>query len=48
MIAQKLNPFYKILKAEVPNNITSELKDIFESVNKAISDAYELALKQPL
>ena len=47
-MAGKLNPFYKLLKAEVPINITSELKETFDSVNKALSDACELALKQPI
>ena len=47
-IAEKLNPFYKLLKTEVPINITSELKEIFDSVSKALSDACELALKQPI
>ena len=46
-MAEKLNPVYKLLKAEVPNNITSELKESFDSVNKALSDACQLALKQP-
>ena len=43
--AEKLNPFYKLLKTEVPINITSELKETFDSVNKALSDACELASK---
>ena len=47
-MAEKLNPFYKLLKAEIPINITSELKETFVSVNKALSDACELALKQPI
>ena len=47
-IAEKLHPFYKLLKTEVPINITSDLKESFDSVNKALSDAYELALKQPI
>ena len=47
-MAEKLNPFYKLLKAEVPINITSELKETFDSVNKALSDACHLALKQPI
>ena len=47
-MAQKLNPFFKLLKAEVPINITSELKETFDSVNRALSDACELALKQPI
>ena len=46
-MAEKLNPFYKLLKAEVPINITSELRETFDSVNKALSDACQLALKQP-
>ena len=45
-MAENLNPFYKLLKAEIPINITSELKETFDSVNKALSDACELALKQ--
>ena len=47
-MVEKLNPFYKLLKAEVPINITSELKETFDSVNKALSDACQLALKQPI
>ena len=47
-MAEKLNPFYKLLKTEVPINITSELKKTSDSVNKALSDACELALKQPI
>ena len=45
---EKLNPFYKLLKTEVPINIKSELKETFDSVNKALSDACELALKQTI
>ena len=47
-MAEKLNPFYKLLKTEVPINTTSKLKETFDSVNKALSDACELALKQPI
>ena len=47
-MAEKLNPFYKLLKAEVPINITSKLKETFDSVNKALGDACELALKQTI
>ena len=47
-MAEKLNPFYKLLKTEVPINITSELRELFDSVNKALSDACDLALKQPI
>ena len=32
----------------MPVNITSELKETFDSFNKAISDACQLALKQPI
>ena len=32
----------------MPINITSELKEKFDSVNKALSDACELALKEPI
>ena len=46
--AEKLHPFYKLLKTAVPINITSELKETFDSVNKALSDACKLALKQPI
>ena len=47
-MAEKLNPFYKLMKAEVPINITLELKENFDSLNKALSDACQLALKQPI
>ena len=47
-MAEKLNPFYKLLKAEVPINITAELKETFYSINKSLSDACQLALKQPI
>ena len=47
-MAEKLNPFYKLLKAEVPITITSQLKETFDSVNKALSDACQLALNQPI
>ena len=43
-IAKKLNPLYKLLKAEVPFNSTPEMKETFDSVNKALSEA----LKQPI
>ena len=33
---------------EMPINITSELKKTFDSVNKALSVACELALQQPI
>ena len=47
-MAEKLNPFFKLLETEVPISVTSELKETFDSVNKALSDACELALKQPI
>ena len=47
-MAERLNLFYKLLKAEVPIKITSELKETFDSINKALSDAWDLALKQPI
>ena len=47
-MAEKLNPFYNLLKAEVPINITSELNETFNSINKVLSDACQLALKQPV
>ena len=46
-MAEKPNSFYKLLKTEVPINITSELRETFDSVNKALSGACQLALKQP-
>ena len=47
-MAAKLNPFYILLKTEAPFNITSEIKEKIDSVNKALNDACELALKQPI
>ena len=47
-MAEKLKPFYKLPKTEVAINITSELKETSDSVNKALSDACQLALKQPI
>ena len=47
-MAGKHNPIYKLLKAETPVNITSELQETFDSVNKVLSDAREVALEQPL
>ena len=46
--AEKLNLFYKLLKTEGPIYITSELKETFDSVNKALSDTCHLGLKQPI
>ena len=47
-MAEKVSPFYKLLETEVPINITSELDDTFDSVKKTLSDACEMALKQPI
>ena len=47
-MAEKPNPFCKFLKTEVPINITSEMKETFDSVKKALSDACQLALKPPI
>ena len=47
-MVKKNSRLYKLLKAEVPINTTSEVKDTFDSVNKALSDAFELASKQPI
>ena len=47
-MAEKPHPFYKLLKLEVASNITSELQEFFDSVNKTLSDACELAIKQPI
>ena len=47
-MAEELNPFNKLPKTEVPINIRSETKETFDSINKALSDACELVLKQPI
>ena len=47
-MAEKPNPFHRLPETEVPTNITSELKETFDSVNKVLSDACELALKRPI
>ena len=46
-MAEKLNPFHKLLRAEFPINLTLELKEAFDSANRALNDACELALKKP-
>ena len=46
--ADKLNPFYKLLKSDVPINIRSELKETFDSINKALNDACQIELRQPI
>ena len=45
-MAEKLNPFYKLVKAVILINTTSDLKEAFDSVTKALSDACDPALKQ--
>ena len=47
-MAEKLNPFYILLKTEVPIIKTSEQKETFDSVSNSLSDACELTLKQPI
>ena len=47
-MTEKPNLFYKLTKTEVSIKIRSELKETFDTVNKAFSDAFELALKQPI
>ena len=47
-MAEKFNPFYKLLKTEVPINIISESKEFFDSVNKTLNGACLLALKQSI
>ena len=47
-MAEKLNAFYKLKKAAILLKITIELKEIFQSVYKALVDACQPALKQLL
>ena len=47
-MSEKPNPFYKLLKTGVPINNTSELKENFDSVNKALNGACKFALRQPI
>ena len=47
-MTEKLKAFHKLLKPETPNNIRPELKETFDSTNKALSNACEFALEQPL
>ena len=47
-MVEKLNSFYRLIKAETPIKFKSKLKRTFDSVNKALADAFELALKQPI
>ena len=46
-MAEKPNPFYKLWKAEVPFNITSEVNKTYDSVSNALNEACQLATKQP-
>ena len=45
-ITAKLNSFCKLLEAEITVKITSDLKETFDSLNNALSDACELALNR--
>ena len=47
-MAKKLKPRYKLLKAEVLISVTSELKETFDSVNKALNDAHQILSQQPI
>ena len=47
-VAEALNPFNKLLKPELPINITSELRKKFDPVSKALSGSCHLELKQTL
>ena len=47
-MVKKLNPFCKLIRAVLEINIKSEHEELSDSVDKAISDAFELALKKPL
>ena len=46
--AEKLNPFFEMLETEVSIKITSDLEETFVSFKKVLSDACQLALKQPI
>ena len=37
-MTEKLSQFYKLLKAEAPVNINSEMKETFDSVNEALRE----------
>ena len=47
-MAGKLNPFYNLPKAGTQIEITSELKETFDAVSRALNKACELALKQAI
>ena len=47
-MGETLDSFPELPKTEVPVNITSGLEETFDSVNKTLSAASKLALKQPL
>ena len=46
-VVEKLNTFYKLLKAETSINITSDLRETFDSLNKAIIDRCDIVMKHP-
>ena len=46
-MAEQLNPFDKLLRAETVISITSKLKETFDSVNKLNNDACKLTIKWP-
>ena len=47
-MAEKFNPLYKLLKKEVPIIVTPYLKETFDPLHKTLSDACQIALKQPI
>ena len=47
-MAEKLNPLYKRLKAKLPIDITSELKETFDLDNKRSAMIVDLHHKKPL
>ena len=47
-MTEKFNPIFKLVEADTPFNITSELKETFGWLNKALSDARDMSLKHIL
>ena len=47
-MVEKHSSFYNLPSTEVTIINTSEMKESFDSVNKTLSDAFDLALKQPI
>ena len=47
-MVEKFSSFYKLLKAEVLINSISELNEAFDSVNQALNDACQPALKRSI